>query len=95
MLYRCELLLAHDLEPGDYTLALSELGAADPNGEPVAFEGSTGLTVLDHSGTRPIGEASAGANGCQTAAPGAGAAAVAWLAIGLLAIGLARRQRGR
>jgi hypothetical protein len=33
--------------------------------------------------TRPIGEASAGGNGCQTAAPDGGAAAVAWLAIGL------------
>ena len=29
VLYRCELLLAHDLEPGDYT-ALSNLGAAEP-----------------------------------------------------------------
>jgi len=93
VLYRCTALLSRDLEPGDHTLVLSNLGASDPDGLAVGLDGIDGVvTVEDQSGTRDIDANAGSGNGCQTAGSSTGSAA--WLlapAIGLLL----RRRRNR
>ncbi len=86
VLYTCTLAIAADAAAGVYPLMLSELAAADDQGNEVPLAGIHGeIEVRGESGTRGAGVAGGGGHGCQTAAPQGSAWPLAIAAIILLA----------
>ncbi|MBX3025980.1 hypothetical protein KF840_13820 [bacterium] len=91
-LYTCALHVAAGAEPGTHRLALSNLGASDPDGLAVPLSGIDGtIVVREGSGSRPSTGDASGSGGCQAARGAAPASALSLLPLALLWL---RRRHG-
>jgi hypothetical protein len=95
VLYRCDVRVAAEAEPGRYPVRVTETGASDPSGIALPSEGVAGELEVLGSTQAPVDQASGSAGGCTVSSPRQPAAQLGWLGFGLLVLAARRFRRSR